>query len=81
METAIKDETMIVTLSVQQLRDILHEVVTGALTAKATPDLLNLTQVRERYRVGRGALLAAARRGEVELFRGPKRRLLVRHRP
>ena len=78
MDTAGKNQTMIVTLTVGQLRDLIHGVVTDALTARPVPELLNLKQVRERYSVGRGALIAAARRTEIELFRGPKQTLLVR---
>lgn len=78
MESAVTDQTMIVTLTVHELRHVIREVVTEALKTKAQHDLLNLKEVHERYGVGRGALLAAARRGEVELFRGPRRKLLVR---
>lgn len=78
MDSGLTDETMIVTLRVADLRDIVRAVVAETLGAQAKHDLLNLKQVSERYRVGRAALLAAARRGEIELSLGPRRKFLVR---
>ena len=78
MNSAPSEETMIVTLRVCDLRQIVHDAVAAALTLKGRTDLLDLKQVFDRYRVGRGALLAAARRGEVELSHGPRRKLLIR---
>ena len=72
------DETMIVTLRVADLREIVRAVVAEALGVQAQYDLLDLKQVFERYRVGRDALLGAAKRGEIELSQGPRRKLLVR---
>jgi hypothetical protein len=69
---------MIVTLRVQDLREIVRDVVAEALKVKAQTDLLDMKQALERYRVGRDAILAGARRGELELSRGPRRKLLVR---
>jgi hypothetical protein len=78
MTSALTNETMIVTLRVSDLREILRDVVAEALKVKAQTDLLDLKQVFERYRVGRGAILAGANRGDLELSRGPRRKLLVR---
>jgi hypothetical protein len=41
-------------------------------------ELLDVAAVRKQYGVGRDALKAAAKRGELELSRGPRRRLLVK---
>ena len=78
MTSALTDETMIVTLRVSDLREIVRDVVAEALKVKAQTDLLDMKQVFERYRIGREAVLAGAKRGELELSRGPRRKLLVR---
>ena len=52
--------------------------VAEALAVKSRDDLLDMKQTAERYGIGRRAVQAAARRGEVELSQGPRRRLLVR---
>ena len=78
MTSALNDETMIVTLRVSDLREIVRDVVAEALKVKAQTDLLDLKQVFERYRIGRDAILAGANRGDLELSRGPRRKLLVR---
>lgn len=78
MKPIPSDETMIVTLRVGDLRGIVRAVIAEALGVQAKHDLLNLKQVFERYRVGRDALLGAAKRGEIELSSGPRRKLLVR---
>ncbi len=69
---------MIVTLRVADLREIVRAVINEALGVQAQHDLLDLKQVFERYRVGRDALLGAAKRGEIELSQGPRRKFLVR---
>lgn len=69
VQTTITDESMIVTLSVRELRSLIREVVTEALKSKAQHDLLNLKDIQDRYEIGKQALLAGARRGEIELFR------------
>jgi hypothetical protein len=80
MNPTLTDETMIVTLRVADLREIVRAVVTEALGVHAQSDLLDLKQVFQRYGVGRDAVLGAARRGEVELSQGPRRKFLVRAR-
>ncbi len=72
------DETMIVTLRVADLREIVRVVVAETLATHAQHDLLDLKQVADRYRVGRAALLGAAKRGDVTLSLGPRRKVLVR---
>jgi hypothetical protein len=72
------DDTMIVTLRVADLRAVVQAAVAEALAVKRQDDLLDMKQVAERYGIGRRAAQAAARRGEVELSQGPRRRLLVR---
>ncbi|HET9954372.1 MAG TPA: hypothetical protein VFQ61_07705 [Polyangiaceae bacterium] len=67
-------------LRVADLREIVRAVVADALATHAQHDLLDLKQVFERYRVGRDALVAAAKRGEVELSQGPRRKFLIRAR-
>jgi len=69
---------MIVTLRVADLREIVRAVVAEALGVQAQHDLLDLKQVFERYQVGRDALLGAAKRGELELSQGPRRKFLIR---
>lgn len=78
MKPILSDETMVVTLRVADLREIVRAVVTEALGEQAQHALLDLKQVSERYRVGREALLGAAKRGEIELSQGPRRKFLVR---
>ena len=78
MNSVLTDETMIVTLRVQDLREIVRDVVAEALKVKAQTDLLDMRQVLERYRIGRDAILAAAKRGDLALSRGPRRKLPVR---
>jgi len=72
------DDTMIVTLRVSELREVVRAAVAEALAVKSWDDLLDVKQTAERYGIGRRALQAAARRGEVELSQGPRRRFLVR---
>ena len=72
------DETMIVTLRVSDLREVVRAAIAEALAARGEHDLLDMKQIAERYGIGRGAVQAAARRGELELSQGPRRRLLVR---
>lgn len=72
------DETMIVTLRVSDLREIIRGVVSEALAVQSKHDLLDLKQVRERYGAGRDSILSAASRGELELSLGPRRKVLVR---
>lgn len=74
----VTDDTMIVTLRVQDLREVVRAAVAETLAVKSRDDLLDMKQTAERYGIGRRAVQAAARRGEVELSRGPRRRLLVR---
>jgi hypothetical protein len=76
--STVADDTMIVTLRVQDLRDLIRTAVDEALIAKGRHDLLDLKQVAERYRIGRDSVLAAAKRGEVVLSQGPRRKFLVR---
>jgi hypothetical protein len=64
------DDTMVVTLRVQDLREIVRVAVAEALTTKGRHDLLGLKQVGERYRIGREAVVAAAKRGEIALSQG-----------
>lgn len=78
MTTTATDDTMIVTLRVNELREIVRAAVAEALVTGGRQDLLDLRQVSERYSVGRDALLAAANRGEVELSQGPRRKFLIR---
>lgn len=78
MSTKANDDTMIVTLRVGDLREILRGVLAELLSVRVAAELLDLKQVAQRYRVGRAAILAAARRGEIELSQGPRRKLLVR---
>jgi hypothetical protein len=78
MDSRPADETMIVTLRVADLREIIRVVVAEALGVKAKHDLLDMKQLFERYQVGRAALLGAAKRGEIELYQGPRRKFLVR---
>lgn len=72
------DDTMIVTLRVADLREVVRAAVAEALAVRSQDDLLDMKQVAERYGVGRDALLCAAKRGEVELSQGPRRKFLVR---
>jgi hypothetical protein len=76
--STIADDAMIVTLHVRDLRAIICVAVVEALTAKGHHDLLDLKQVAERYKVGREAIIAAAKRGEIALSQGPRRKFLVR---
>jgi hypothetical protein len=46
---------------------MVRAVVTDALTDNRRHDLLDLKQVAKRYRVGREAIVAAAKRGEIAL--------------
>ena len=78
MNAIPSDETMIVTLRVHEFCELIRRVVADAMAVKATRDLLDLKQVAERYGIGRDALLAAARRGDIELSRGPRRKIWVR---
>ncbi len=78
MATTPTDDTMIVTLRVFELREVVRSAVAEALAVRGQHDLLDLKQVAERYRVGRGSLLAAAKRKEIELSQGPRRKFLVR---
>lgn len=78
MTTALPDDTMIVTLRVADLREVVRAAVSEALAAKGQHDLLDLKQVAERYRIGRDSVLAAAKRGEIALSQGPRRKFLVR---
>jgi hypothetical protein len=48
MNSALTDETMIVTLRVSDLREIVRDVVAKALKVKAQTDLLDMKQVFER---------------------------------
>lgn len=78
MNTTLTDDTMIVTLRVSDIREIVRAAVAEALGAKGQHDLLDLKQVLARYGVGRNALLGAAKRGDIELSQGPRRKFLVR---
>lgn len=78
MTTALPDDTMIATIRVADLRAVVQAAVAEALAVKRQDDLLDMKQVAERYGIGRRAAQAAARRGEIELSQGPRRRLLVR---
>jgi len=78
MITTLTDDTMIVTLRVADLREVVRAAVAEALAAKGQHDLLDLKQVAERYRVGRDSLVSAAKRGEIALSQGPRRKFLVR---
>lgn len=76
--STIADETMIVTLRVHDLRELVRAAVIEALASGGRQDLIDLKQVAERYRVGRDSVLAAAKRGEIALSQGPRRKFLVR---
>lgn len=78
MSTTLPDDTMIVTLRVADLREVVRAAVVEALAAEGRHDLLDLKQVAERYRIGRDSVLAAAKRGEIVLSQGPRRKFLVR---
>lgn len=78
MTTTLPDDTMIVTLRVADLREVVRAAVAEALAVKSRDELLDIRQTTERYGIGRRAVQAAARRGEVMLSQGPRRRLLAR---
>lgn len=78
MTTSPADDTMIVTLRVADLREVVRAAVADALAAKGRHDLLDLKQVAERYRIGRDSVVTAAKRGEIALSQGPRRKFLVR---
>jgi hypothetical protein len=77
LTTTPTDNTMIVTLRVSDLREIVRIAVAETLAVKSQHDLIDLKQVAERCRVGRGAIIAAARRGEIALSQGPRRRFFA----
>lgn len=54
------------------------EAALASAENKGASELLDVAAVRKQYGVGRDALKAAANRGELELSRGPRRRLLVK---
>jgi hypothetical protein len=78
MRFRIGSKTMLVTLSVADLREIVRAVFDEALGVHARSELLDLKRVWQRYGVGRGSLLGAARRGELDLSLDPRRKFLVR---
>jgi hypothetical protein len=57
------------------LGDLRREV--AALPNAATDELLTATESLERFGIGRDGLLAAERRGELALTRGPRNRIQV----
>lgn len=78
MTTSLSDDAMIVTLRVADLREVVRAAVAEALASRGQHDLLDLKQVAERYRVGRDSVVTAAKRGEIALSQGPRRKFLVR---
>ena len=69
MNSVLTDETMVVTLRVQDLREIVRDVVAEALKVKAQTDLLDMKQVLERYGIGLDAILAGAKQPMVSATR------------
>ena len=76
-DSPLADDTPVWQLTVGQFKAL----IATAIITHGQPDqsqLLDATQIQERYHVGREALRAAAGRGELQLVRGSRGKILAR---